>query len=145
MLWEGRGKERKRGMVAGARTRGGFLNSQAPNWSRTAIFAIFGANANATKMEIVAISIAITSHSYDVNVSPIILSRRLRHGSVAARADANRRTWDMASFIPNLAGASTPKRASNPHPPNEIRRRRAASMSNTLYQFTSTVTFGTSL
>lgn len=102
---------------------------------------------NVIKTEIIATSIAITSHFYYVNVPFITLSRRLRHSrSIAPRADANRRTWTWHhSFRISLALYT--EASPNPCPPNEIRRRRAASMSNTLYHFisTSAVIFGTSL
>jgi hypothetical protein len=53
MLWEGRGEKKKRDGGRGA-NEGSFSQLASSNWSRTAIFA---ANANVIKMEIVATSI----------------------------------------------------------------------------------------
>ena len=87
-------EERKRGMVAGARTRGLFLAWASSNWSRTVNLCNFWREGpTLTKMKAVATGNAFASHSYDVNVPSIILSRRLQHGCpVAARADTNGRT-----------------------------------------------------
>ena len=69
-------EERKRGMVAGARTRGLFLAWASSNWSRTVNLCNFWREGpTLTKMKAVATGNAFASHSYDVNVPSIILSR----------------------------------------------------------------------
>src|SRR5436309_9068392 len=85
----GRSWKEKEGWWPG-RERGVFFSPRKLQLEPHSNLCNFGANAKVTKMEIVATSIAITSHPYDGNVPPIILSRRLRHGcSVASRANAN--------------------------------------------------------
>jgi hypothetical protein len=145
MLWEGRGKERKRGMWPGRERRGLFFAWASSNWSRTSIFAIFGANAQLlTKTKAVAMGNALAriltmlmflllSYQGDYDIAAPwhleqIRTDERRHGII----------------IPDLAGCSVLKHTQTHTLQAKTRGRRArqaASMSNASRHFLSTVIF----